>query len=308
MAEDLRLITAFGGETIHADKLIELCADQGITIDNIHVAPSHAKDSVAFITGAGLSAGELTTLDTVVIANYTAEPYITINGNSSFFDPVLSWTTTAPPADPDLGDSFVVPAGATGVWSGLAENLVRWSGNAWLPDKLHKGVRVEVLNDGVDIEYDGTTWAIHDYGGGAPTPTLVSYTRTTEVAGVDSTPRLVNFDRSNCDAIAGLFTYSGGTFTAVKKVKCRLEASATAAYVSGTNPRVHLEIVKNAATVLNKSCPSFETSGAKDVQLAANSATTLNPNDSFKVRVYTSAGVAKLLPLTAAITVTAYEI
>ena len=305
MAEDLRLITAFGGETIHADKLIELCSDEGVAIDNIHVAPSHAKDSVAFITASGLSVGDQTKLDDDVIAGYTAEPYVTINGNNSFFDPVLSRVTATPPADPDLGDSFIIPANPTGAWSGKTNQLLRWDGLAWPSDKLRKGVRVGILDEGVDVEYDGALWAVHNYGGAAPS--LVSYTRTTLVSAVKTTPKTINFDRSNCDVVTGLFAYNGGIFTASKALKCAITASFTAVHVSGTNPVVALEIVKNAGTVLAFDRPSFESSGAKSVSLSASAATTLNINDELHVRAYTSDGEVSLVALTPDIHMTVYE-
>ncbi|MCM0750480.1 hypothetical protein DEA98_00055 [Brucella pseudogrignonensis] len=36
--------------------------------------------------------------------------------------PVISMTTTAPPNDAVLGDAYIIPAGATGVWSGNQQN------------------------------------------------------------------------------------------------------------------------------------------------------------------------------------------
>lgn len=45
--------------------------------------------------------------------------------------PVVSMTTTAPPGAPAAGDTYLIPAGATGAWAGHAGKLAEWSGVAW---------------------------------------------------------------------------------------------------------------------------------------------------------------------------------
>ncbi|NNV23920.1 DUF2793 domain-containing protein [Ochrobactrum pseudogrignonense] len=45
--------------------------------------------------------------------------------------PVISMTTTAPPNDAVLGDAYIIPAGATGVWSGNQQKLAEWTGSSW---------------------------------------------------------------------------------------------------------------------------------------------------------------------------------
>lgn len=45
--------------------------------------------------------------------------------------PVVSMTTTAPPGAPAEGDTYLVPAGATGAWAGHVGKLAEWSGAAW---------------------------------------------------------------------------------------------------------------------------------------------------------------------------------
>lgn len=51
--------------------------------------------------------------------------------NRSAWLPVLSLTTTAPPNGAMLGDAYIIPAGATGVWAGNQQKLAEWSGSSW---------------------------------------------------------------------------------------------------------------------------------------------------------------------------------
>jgi len=45
-----------------------------------------------------------------------------------YFIAVNSATVTAPPPSPAIGDTYLVPAGATGAWSGLTGQLSQWTG------------------------------------------------------------------------------------------------------------------------------------------------------------------------------------
>ena len=45
--------------------------------------------------------------------------------------PVKSMTITAPPANPAAWDTYIIPAGATGAWTGHAQKLAEWNGQAW---------------------------------------------------------------------------------------------------------------------------------------------------------------------------------
>ncbi len=51
--------------------------------------------------------------------------------NRSAWLPVLSITTTAPPNGATLGDAYIIPAGATGVWAGYSQKLAEWTGSKW---------------------------------------------------------------------------------------------------------------------------------------------------------------------------------
>lgn len=46
-------------------------------------------------------------------------------------DPVIDDQTTTPPGDPDLGDRYIVPCGATGAWADHVGDIAEWVGNKW---------------------------------------------------------------------------------------------------------------------------------------------------------------------------------
>lgn len=49
----------------------------------------------------------------------------------TFLNPVIDDRLQTPPASPQVGDRYIVPCGATGVWSGRAGSTAEWVGNGW---------------------------------------------------------------------------------------------------------------------------------------------------------------------------------
>lgn len=45
--------------------------------------------------------------------------------------PVKSMTVTAPPANAVIGDTYLIPATATGAWAGQSQKLAEWNGSSW---------------------------------------------------------------------------------------------------------------------------------------------------------------------------------
>lgn len=85
--------------------------------------------------------------------------------NRSPWLPVLSMTTTAPPNGAVLGDTYLIPAGATGAWAGKAQSIAEWSGSAWriFTPKDGHGIglpdgRAFIRIDGVYVELLASTW------------------------------------------------------------------------------------------------------------------------------------------------------
>lgn len=121
------------------------------------------------------------------------------NGWSSNMNFVLRWidtlldgnfksaSTTAPPGSPAEGDTYIIPAGATGAWSSQTNKLTRWSVGlaAWefLTPKTGWGP-VWIVDSAQYLTFNGSSWVTFNNGftGGtltsalneAPTVTLAS--------------------------------------------------------------------------------------------------------------------------------------
>ncbi len=70
------------------------------------------------------------------IAPQQAQKQVTYNEAMAALDQlvqpaVLSRTTTAPPVSPATGDTYIVPAGATGAWAGQTGKFACWLDAAW---------------------------------------------------------------------------------------------------------------------------------------------------------------------------------
>lgn len=72
---------------------------------------------------------------------------------------VLSATDTSPPADPDDGARYVVPAGATGAWAGQTGKLAVKDTSGWLFLSPREGWTAWVQDQGTQIRYTGSGWA-----------------------------------------------------------------------------------------------------------------------------------------------------
>jgi Protein of unknown function (DUF2793) len=90
---------------------------------------------------------------------------------------VKSRTTTAPPGSPVEGDSYIVPSGATGVWSGKTNQIAAWIGGAWNYFVPIEGVGGIWVNDtDVSVTFDGGAWVV---SGGSSVGTVTSVALTT---------------------------------------------------------------------------------------------------------------------------------
>jgi hypothetical protein len=83
---------------------------------------------------------------------------------------VLSMTTTTPAVGAAEGDSYIIPAGATGVWSAKTNQMASWIGGAWSYYTPIEGVGGIWVND-LDTAYsfDGSAW-VASGGVGASAP------------------------------------------------------------------------------------------------------------------------------------------
>ena len=111
---------------------------------------------------------------------------------------------SAPPGSPADGDSYIVGAGPTGLWSGRADSLAIYDGlaAAWIfvPGEddagtpiamgaAQKGLRVYVKDENLSRVWDGAAWAVKEAydipGGFAAEPSISTpFTRVPIVRGV----------------------------------------------------------------------------------------------------------------------------
>jgi hypothetical protein len=94
---------------------------------------------------------------------------------------VIGLSTTTPAPSPSNGATYIVPAGATGVWAGLTNNIAYWStdnpsspNGEWEYYAPAKGWIVGSQSDANIYIFNGTTWEIFSPpAGGAPAGTNV---------------------------------------------------------------------------------------------------------------------------------------
>jgi hypothetical protein len=93
-----------------------------------------------------------------------AQKHVTVNEALARLDAVvqlcvLSRGLGVPPAAPAPGDRYVVAAGATGAWAGLAGHVaMAEAGGGWLSLAPGAGWRAWVVDEGTGIVHDGAGW------------------------------------------------------------------------------------------------------------------------------------------------------
>ena len=92
-------------------------------------------------------------------------------GVSGSQEQVLSLSISTPPGAPNVGDRYIVGPAATGVWTGLEDDIVEWAGAAWTNETPSVGWFVFVVDEGEWFTWTGASWAkdsFHDHAiGGA---------------------------------------------------------------------------------------------------------------------------------------------
>ena len=79
--------------------------------------------------------------------------------SSTFPSIVVSRSVTAPPGSPNTIDWYVIPAGATGAWSGHTGNLTCYARGNWRFATPPLGITVRAMDEGNEICWTGTAWA-----------------------------------------------------------------------------------------------------------------------------------------------------
>lgn len=68
---------------------------------------------------------------------------------------------SAPPGSPSTGDTYIVAAGASGLWAGQSGKLASWQDTAWYFHTPREGWLVYVRDEGLMYLYGGASWAAY---------------------------------------------------------------------------------------------------------------------------------------------------
>jgi hypothetical protein len=91
---------------------------------------------------------------------------VSLNGGSDVnvnLGPVLDNTISTPPPNPSEGDRYIIPTGATGVWSANTNDIAQWNDvdNEWqfyIPTTNDRTIVTTGTNAGKVYEFNGTAW------------------------------------------------------------------------------------------------------------------------------------------------------
>lgn len=107
------------------------------------------------------------------VAPSQAQKHVTVNETFRRLDALVqavvrSRTETEEPADPEEGDAYVIPAGASGdAWDAFdAGDLAAFQDGAWARIAPFEGLRAWVADAGELVVYDGAAWGALSGGGG----------------------------------------------------------------------------------------------------------------------------------------------
>jgi hypothetical protein len=140
------------------------------TIDNNVISVEAVQD----IYSLGLYNYQISTStpsSSTVTASYSPAPNVSSGGPS-----VISASITTPPGSPADGDSYIVPSGATGAWTGESGNVAIWDAAAgdWVFVPIPNGVLV----------YDNATSTyLTNYGAGIVPPNITTTASSVSVSG-----------------------------------------------------------------------------------------------------------------------------
>lgn len=83
----------------------------------------------------------------------------------------LSASTSAPPGSPAAGDTYIIPVGATGAWSGRDTEIAHFWNGRWDYHVPVEGIQLGVVDDDSQTYiFDGSAWVVDT----VPTPAAIS--------------------------------------------------------------------------------------------------------------------------------------
>jgi len=99
-----------------------------------------------------------------LLAAAQAQKHVTVNESLSRLDGLVQLSVkdrhlTAPPASPVNGDRYIVATGATGAWAGLDDDVVLFTGGAWVRLPPKNGWLVWVEDESLLLVRSGATWS-----------------------------------------------------------------------------------------------------------------------------------------------------
>jgi Protein of unknown function (DUF2793) len=132
-----------------------------------------------------------------------AQKHVTVNGALSRLDglvqlAVISRVMAAPPATPNDGDRYLLPASPTGVWAGQAGKIALRLEGIWVFATPREGWTLWVNDEDVLLTFNGTTWV----AGGVP-----SSLQNMSLVGVNATADAAN--KFVVSSAATLFNHAG---------------------------------------------------------------------------------------------------
>lgn len=138
------------------------------------------------------------------LAAAQSQKHVTVNESLRGLDAIVqvgivSRTLTAPPATPANGDRYIVPAAATGAWSGSTGRIAAWQDGAWAFYVPSTGWLAWVGAESALVVWNGTTWAAASSSGASVNPT--------PLVGVNATADTTN--RLAVASPATLFNHAG---------------------------------------------------------------------------------------------------
>lgn len=92
------------------------------------------------------------------VANQTTIHNMALRQLEALLVRALSKDVAAPPASPAAGDSYIIPAGATGAWSGKENQIAAHIGGVWSYFAASEGIRLWINDLDVEYVFDGAAW------------------------------------------------------------------------------------------------------------------------------------------------------
>lgn len=77
---------------------------------------------------------------------------------------LITRTIITPPTSPQNGDAYLIPDSSTGDWENLKDYIAVFSQQlgGWILYSPMKELKVHILDENIDMEYDGIEWVVGD--------------------------------------------------------------------------------------------------------------------------------------------------